>query len=101
MRIKKVEGKNNKYKVLIYALSTCMWCTYAKRLLRKYDVEHEYIDVDYTSEKEKKEIEKDIISKGGTLHFPIIIIDDKIVINGFKKDKILEVLEIGNAWRSP
>lgn len=97
MRIKKVEGKNNNHKVLLYTLTTCMWCNYTKRLLRKHDVEHEYIDVDYTSEKDKKEIQEDIESKGGTLSFPVIIIDDTIVINGFKKDKILEALEIGNA----
>ena len=96
MRIKQVEGENKKHKVLLYTLSTCMWCNYAKRLLRKHSVEHEYIDVDYTSEKEKKEIQEDINSRGVSLRFPVVIIDDNIVISGFKKDKILEALEIGD-----
>ena len=73
MRIKKVEGENKNHKVLLYTLSTCMWCNYAKRLLRKHSVEHEYVDVDYTSEQDKKVIQEDIESRGGSLRFPIII----------------------------
>jgi len=96
MKTKKFEGKNNTHKVFLYTLSTCMWCNYTKRLLRKHDIEHEYVDVDWTSEKDKKEIQEDIDNRGISLSFPLIIIDDKIVITGFKKDKILEALEIGD-----
>ncbi len=33
-------------------------------------------------------------SKGGMLSYPTIIVDDKTVITGFRKDKLKEALEI-------
>lgn len=92
MKVVKVDGDNNKHKVLMYALSTCAWCKMTKSFLKDKQVAFEYIDVDHCSQEDLKQIKNDILSKGGTLSYPAIIIDDKILINGFKKDKITEVL---------
>ena len=35
-----------------------------------------------------------IVSKGGRLSYPTIIVDDKVLINGFRKDKFKEILGI-------
>jgi glutaredoxin len=88
----RVAGKNNKHKVLIYALSTCIWCKKTKQLMNDNSVEYEYIDIDLCTEKEKAEIRKDIVKRGGTIGFPCTIIDDKTVINGFREDQIKEAL---------
>jgi len=90
----KVAGRNNKRKVLLYAISTCAWCKQAKKFLKDNNVEYEYVDVDLCAEDEKEKVRKDIISKGGDLSYPTIIIDDKILITGFLKEKIREALEI-------
>lgn len=94
MKVVKVEGKNNKRKVLLYALSTCAWCKLAKQFLKENGITYEYVDVDLCDEEDKEKIRKDILARGGSLSYPTIIIDDKILITGFRKDKIKEVLGI-------
>lgn len=90
----KVLGKNNKHKVLMYTISTCAWCKQAKDFLKSNEVEYEYMDVDLSSREDSDRIRKDILNRKGRLSYPAIIIDDKILINGFRKDDIKEVLEI-------
>lgn len=94
MRLIKVSGKNNKHKVLVYALSTCAWCKMEKQFLKDSSVEYEYVDVDLCSEKDREKIRGDIVRRGGELNYPTAIIDDKIVVTGFRKDKMIEALEI-------
>jgi len=45
MEMKHVEGEN-KGKVILYALSTCVWCKKTKRLLNQLGVDYYFIDVD-------------------------------------------------------
>jgi glutaredoxin-like protein NrdH len=94
MDIVKVLGGNNKHKVLLYALSTCIWCRRTKQFLKDNDIEYEYVDVDLASKEDKDEIRKNIQNRGGSLAFPITIIDDKKLINGYRVDDLREALEI-------
>ena len=43
MNISKVSGKNNKHKVFLYALSTCVWCKMTKQYLNDNNIEYEYV----------------------------------------------------------
>ncbi|MCW4052715.1 MAG: glutaredoxin family protein [Candidatus Bathyarchaeota archaeon] len=92
MKAIKVPGKNRKHKVLLYTLSTCGWCKLTKKFCKNHEIEYEYVDVDLCSEEEREEIRKDILKRGGRLSYPVVIIDDKILINGFHEDKIQEAL---------
>lgn len=94
MNAVRVSGKNNEHKILLYALSTCAWCKRVKDFLKDGDVEFEYVDVDHASSEEREEIRKDILSRGGRISYPTIIIDDKIVITGFHADELREALGI-------
>ncbi len=94
MNISKVPGKNAKHKVMIYALSTCVWCKMTKQFLKESDVEYEFVDVDLADEKDKEKIRNDIVRKGGPLSYPTIIIDDKVVVTGFRKDQLKEALGV-------
>lgn len=94
MNVQKVPGKNKKKKILIYALSTCAWCKMTKQFFKDNDIEFEYVDVDQCSDDDKDKIKEDILNRGGNLSYPTIIIDDKTLITGFRKDKIKEVLQI-------
>jgi glutaredoxin len=100
MRIVKVSGKNNRHKVLMYAISTCAWCKMTKKFLKDGDVEYEYVDVDLCDEEDREKIRRGILDRGGSLSYPTIIIDDKILITGFRKDRLTEVLEIDNLGKS-
>ncbi|MDH7478281.1 MAG: glutaredoxin family protein, partial [Candidatus Bathyarchaeota archaeon] len=92
--IVKVPGKNKRHKVLVYALSTCAWCKLTKQFLKENEIEYEYVDVDFSNDEDKEKIRKDILERKGDLSYPAIIIDGKILINGFRKDKLKEILEI-------
>ncbi|MDH5793197.1 MAG: glutaredoxin family protein [Candidatus Bathyarchaeota archaeon] len=94
MKVVKVSGRNNKHKVFVYALSTCAWCKLARRFLKENEIEYEYVDVDLCEDEEKEKIKKDILDKGGDLSYPTVIVDGKILITGFRRDKLREVLEI-------
>lgn len=94
MRTIKIPGKDNKHSVLVYALSTCVWCKRMKKFLADNSIGYEYVDVDLCSKEEQEEIRSDILSRGGRLSYPTAIINDKILITGFKEDKMREVLEI-------
>jgi glutaredoxin len=94
MKVEKVPGKNRKDKVFLYALSTCAWCKMTKQFLKDNDVEFEYVDVDKCEDEDLDKIKKEILGKGGSLSYPIIIVNDKTLINGFRKDKIKETLGI-------
>jgi len=92
MQFSKVPGKQNKHRVVLYALSTCVWCKMTKQFLQDSDVEFEYINVDLCKEDEKQKIRQHIQSKGGSLTYPTTIVDDNVVITGFRKDKLKEAL---------
>lgn len=79
---------NNKGKVVLYALSTCLWCKKTKRLLNKLGVDYYYIDVDLLPEQEKQEVRKQVIYWKKKVAYPCIIIDDKKCIPNFDEDKI-------------
>jgi glutaredoxin-like protein NrdH len=94
MKIEKVVGKNNKNRVFMYALSTCAWCKMTKQFLKDNNIQFEYVDVDLCTDEDLNKIKKDILSKGGSLSYPVIIVNDKTLINGFRKDLIMETLGI-------
>lgn len=94
MKTIKVSGKNKKHKVLMYTISTCIWCKQTKDFMKKNEVEYEFVDVDHSSNEDLERIRKDILKRKGRLSYPVVIIDDRILINGFVKDKIADALEI-------
>lgn len=94
MRTIKVPSKNNKHRVLMYAISTCGWCKRAKKFLKDKGIEYEYVDVDLCSQEDRENIREDILSRGGRLNYPTIIVDDRILITGFQENKMREALEI-------
>jgi len=90
----KVAGANKKHKVLVYALSTCIWCKQVKGFLKGNDIEYEYVDIDLSSKEDQEKIRKHIYSLGGRFSFPSIIIDEKHLITGHHEDRLRSVLEI-------
>lgn len=90
----KVQGDRRDHQVLLYALSTCGWCKMTKAFLIDKGIQYEYVDVDKLDHADKELVNKDIKNRGGRIAFPTIIIDDKIIITGFKKDQISKALGV-------
>ena len=94
MQFSKVSGKKNVHKVTLYALSTCVWCKMTKQYLNDNSVEYEFVDVDLLDDNDKSKAHSAITSKGGVLSYPTVIVDDKTVITGFRKDALKEALDL-------
>jgi glutaredoxin-like protein NrdH len=90
----RVSGKNNKHKVLLYALSTCAWCKMTKKFLSENGIEYDYVDVDLASDEDHEKIRQDIIGRGSEPSYPTIIVDNETVITGFRKDLLKEALKL-------
>jgi glutaredoxin len=65
-----------------------------KQFLNENEISYEFVDVDLLDEEDKQKVHQTITSKGGSLTYPTTIIDNKVVITGFRKDKLKEALEI-------
>jgi glutaredoxin len=92
MQFSKVAGIKTDHKVIVYALSTCVWCKLTKQFLSDNNVAYEFVDVDLLDETDKSKVHEAILSKGGNLNYPTTIVDDKKVIAGFRKDQLKEAL---------
>ncbi|MBI5779471.1 MAG: glutaredoxin family protein [Planctomycetes bacterium] len=87
MEIKHIDGKN-KGKVMLYTLSTCIWCRKVKDLLGQLGVEYSYVDVDLLGESEKSKTVDTIKKWNPSCSFPTMVINEKKCIVGFAEDEI-------------
>ncbi len=92
MEMKHVEGEN-KGKVILYALSTCVWCKKTKRLLNQLGVDYYFIDVDLLGREEKDKVIEEVKKYNPVATFPTMVIDDDKVIRGYKPEEIRKELE--------
>ncbi|MEI6039761.1 MAG: glutaredoxin family protein [Candidatus Berkelbacteria bacterium] len=94
-RIIKVPGQD-KGKIFIFALSTCVWCKKTKQLLNDLGVMYDYIDVDLVSGNAEQELMDEFKKYTNNISFPTIIIEDgQEVITGFDEARIKELFENG------
>lgn len=79
-------------KVFVFALSTCVWCQKAKRLLLELGVAHEYIDVDLLEGEEQERTVAELRRWNPRVSYPTIVINEKICIRGCDERRIREEL---------
>ena len=91
MGFEHVEGEN-RGKILLYALSTCVWCNKTKKLLADLGVEYSYVYVDLLKGDERKRTLEDVKLHNPKITFPTTVIDDDRCIIGFKEKAIKEAL---------
>jgi len=78
--------------ILLYALSTCVWCKKTKKLLNDLGVEYYYIDVDLLDREEKERVKQEITRWNPACSFPTLVINDEKCIINYDRDKIIEEL---------
>ena len=91
MEIVHVSGRK-RGKVMLFALSTCVWCKKTKELLASLGVDHSYVFVDLLPEKEMEEMMEKVMKFNPKGSFPTLVIDDRKCIVGFREDEIREAL---------
>ncbi len=83
MNLKHVEGKNKGH-IMLYALSTCVWCKKTKALFDELGLDYYYTDVDLEDESEQAALREEIRKWNRSCSFPTIVIDDKECIPGYE-----------------
>jgi glutaredoxin len=91
MGFEHVEGEN-RGKVTLYALSTCVWCKKTKKLLADLGVEHSYIYVDLLKGDERKRTLEEVKRHNPNTSFPTTVINEDMCIVGYKEKEIKEAL---------
>ena len=87
---KHVDGQD-KGKVMLYALSTCIWCGRTKKLLSELGAAYDYIDVDLLEGSDKTKALEEIAKYNPAKTFPTLVIGDES-IRGFKEDLVRKAL---------
>ncbi len=87
MKFQAVQGAD-KGKIVVYALSTCMWCRMAKDLLKELGVAYSFVDVDLLDASEKEAAKLEIRKWNPAGSYPTIVIGDRECISGFDEDEI-------------
>jgi glutaredoxin len=92
VELQRVEG-TDKGKIVLYTLSTCMWCRMAKTLLKDMGVGYEYIDVDTLAAEEKDAVKKEIKKWNPDGSYPTMVINEKESVSGFDEAEIREKIK--------
>ena len=92
MEAKHVMGED-RGRIMLYALSTCVWCRKTKDLLKTMNVSFDYADVDLLNAKERDEAMEEIRKWNPLCSFPSLIINNNCVV-GYDEKKIRELLPV-------
>ncbi len=92
MEYEHVEGED-KGKITLFALSTCVWCKKTKQFLNDLGVEYDYVFVDHLAGQDRDETMKEVEKWNPRCSFPTLVINDETCIVGFKEEDIREALK--------
>lgn len=87
MNMTHVEGRK-KGDVVLYTLSTCVWCKKTKALLMELGVDYSYIDVDLLKGEEREHVMAEVKKHNPPCTFPTVVIDGTRCIKGFAEEEI-------------
>ena len=90
MNFEHVAG-NDKGKIMLYALSTCIWCKKTRELLQSSAVAFDYIYVDLLKGEDRVQAIDEIKKYNPGTSFPTLVIDGKAIV-GFREKEIKEAL---------
>ena len=93
MVVEHVTGKNAG-KIMLYALSTCIWCRKTRQLLTDLGVEYDYLYVDLLQGEERSNTMTVVEKWNPDSSFPTMVINDDKCIVGFKEKEIREALKL-------
>lgn len=78
--------------VMLFALSTCVWCGKTRKLLDDLGVAYDYEYVDLLQGEEKENTMKMVEEWNPACSFPTLVINNSRCIVGFKEEEIRKAL---------
>ena len=91
MTMMHIEGED-KGKIILYALSTCVWCKKTKKLLTELGVDFHYVYADLLEEDKIEKVLDEMKLHNPICSFPTLVIDDKTCIIGYNEERVREAL---------
>jgi len=91
MAVEHVPGRKGP-PIMLYALSTCIWCRKTRQLLENLGVEYDYLYVDQLQGSERQEAIDTVKKWNPACSFPTLVIDNKKCIAGYQEDEIKKAL---------
>ena len=91
-----VEGDNDKREIIIFTLSTCMWCKKCKGFLNDRKIKYKYIDMDQIPYSQKSQILDFLRSNySQRVSYPYMICDNRDIVVGYDPNKYEELMKGG------
>ena len=91
MEYEHVDGRE-KGKIVLYALSTCVWCRRTKKLLGELGVAYDYVFIDQKSGEERELYKDEIRKHNPRCSYPTLVLNDERCIVGYQDEEIREAL---------
>ncbi len=79
-------------KVIMYGLSTCVWCKRTKQLLTDLGIDFDFIYVDRLEGEKEDQAVAEVKRFNPSVSFPTTIINEEKAIVGFREKEIREAL---------
>jgi len=92
-----VDGEKDQREIIIFTLSTCMWCKKCKRWLNERNIKYRYIDMDQIQYSQKSEIlgylQRNYQQR---ISYPYMVCDKRDIVVGYNPDKYEEIMKEGS-----
>jgi ferredoxin-thioredoxin reductase catalytic subunit len=82
-----------KQPVILYGLTTCVYCNALKKMLADLNIEHRVIQADLLGDEERQAMIAELKKINPSCSFPTVVVGDK-VITGYKAQEVKEALGI-------
>ncbi len=79
--------------VKVFALSTCPYCRMTRKYLDENEVDYDVAEVDQLAGQEREDAIAEVKNISGGTSFPVIVIDEEVIV-GFNKKRMKELLDL-------
>ncbi|MHB1295933.1 MAG: glutaredoxin family protein [Anaerolineae bacterium] len=80
------------HKVMLYGLSTCVWCKRTREFLDESGVLYDYVYVDDLEGDERAKLMEEVRRWNPRGSFPTVVVDDAVAVVGYKQAELKEAL---------
>jgi len=92
MKIVQVPGEDHG-NIMLYTLSTCIWCRKLKKWLKSRGYAYSYVDVDQEKGRDREAVMEELKHWNPRCSFPTVVVDKEACLVGFKPEKLKELID--------